>query len=71
MYYSDEEGMKWHVPNGSFYEFGVRPANDEDLLHTGEREALKGPVQQKGVAYREQALMKYNFINPQRAVHRV
>lgn len=45
------------VPDGGLDLLSVRSANHKDLLHSGEGEALKGPVQQRRVAYRQQALM--------------
>jgi hypothetical protein len=35
---------------------GVRADDDEDLLDAGEREALERPVEERGIADREQAL---------------
>jgi hypothetical protein len=44
------------VPYGLFDELGVRSTNDKGFLYASKSKTFKSPLQQRRVAYREQAL---------------
>lgn len=48
-------------PDSSFDLVGMRPANDENLLHACKRQTLKRPVKKRSIAHGQQALIRKNI----------